>query len=476
MMISNTNTKITGDRPVTRWNVTVNLTEQSKMVLQDELNWFRHVLEARIALYFNKKNEAANPLEPLDPLTVPPPQPASKDGFYSRMVHRHRLIPEERLVLMLALAPDVKPGLLDIFFTRNANFDRGFTEFGGILGKRHSGFIPTIETAYFLLSGVDISQRLNYTHFFENGHVFQRFHIMDLDYSNKTEPSSGTPLRLNPDVLDMLILGYVRDPETGVDFPAKQLSTGMEWEDIVFSPQTQEQLKELRAWLDHEQELLDGWQFRRTIKPGYKCLFYGPPGTGKTLTASLLGKLSGRQVYRIDLSQLISKYIGETEKNLEKVFRQAETRNWILFFDEADSLFGRRTAISDAHDRYANQGTAYLLQRIEDCPNVVILASNYKANIDDAFARRFQSTVFFPMPHKKERFRLWRQGFSPVSSLETAVDLDEIADHYEMSGGAIMNVIRYASLMAIQRGSSVIIYDDLIQGIQREFAKEGRTL
>jgi SpoVK/Ycf46/Vps4 family AAA+-type ATPase len=194
------------------------------------------------------------------------------------------------------------------------------------------------------------------------------------------------------------------------------------------------------------------------------------------LTAGLLGKVSGRPVYRIDLSQLVSKYIGETEKNLEKIFKQAEKRNWILFFDEADSLFGKRTNITDAHDRYANQGTAYLLQRIEDCPNVVILASNYKTNIDDAFSRRFQSTVFFPMPQKNERLKLWKQGFSPVSSLESAIDLDEIARRYEVAGGAIMNAIRYSSLMAIKKKSRVITYDDLLMGIQREFNKEGRTI
>jgi len=273
-----------------------------------------------------------------------------------------------------------------------------------------------------------------------------------------------------------LVLRYIRDPETGVDFPAKRLDTGLDWDDIVFAPHTREQLEELRAWLEHEKELLDGWQFRKYIKPGYRCLFYGPPGTGKTLTAGLLGKISGRAVYRIDLSQLVSKYIGETEKNLEKIFTQAEMRNWILFFDEADAIFGKRTTISDAHDRYANQGTSYLLQRIEDCPNVVILASNNKSNIDDAFFRRFQSTVYFPIPRKPERLKLWEQGFSPVSTLESDIQLEEIAEQYEMAGGAIMNVIRFASLMAIKKKSRVIAYDDLVSGIQREFNKEGRTV
>lgn len=449
------------------------ITELPGKILQQEMDWFQTFLDARMKHYFQVEGEDAP-----DPFGIEPPNliPGDEHCVYTGLVTHYQLTMEERLVLMLALAPDIKPEYLDIFFTQNSSFERGFSEFGGILGKRHGGFIPTIETAYFLLSGGNIRLRLLYAHLFEHNHIFRRFKLLDLDYGDKSEPLAGTPLRLNQDVLDMLLLGYVRDPESGVDFPAKRLETGLQWDDIVFSPQTSEQLEELCAWLEHETELLDIWQFRKYIKPGYRCLFYGPPGTGKTLTASLLGKLSGRAVYRIDLSQLVSKYIGETEKNLEKIFTHAERRNWILFFDEADAIFGKRTAVNDAHDRYANQGTSYLLQRIEDCPNVVILASNNKANIDDAFYRRFQSTVYFPMPRKAERLRLWQKGFSPVSSLDSTIVLEEIAGEYEMAGGAIMNVIRFASLMAIKKKSRVIAYDDLLKGIQREFNKEGRTV
>ena len=441
------------------------------IVLEAELKWFQSVLEARIEQYFHHKGEVDSPLR-----IVPPVIDERDQSFYAKLVTHYELCSEERLVLMLAFAPDVKPEVLDIFFSRNQNFDRGFTEFGGITGLRHGGFIPTVETAYFLLSGGSIPLRLDYSSLFEKHHVFRQFHILDLDIKDGAEPLSSTPLRLSEDILDMLILGYLRDPDMSIDFPAKKLYTNLEWDEIVFAPQTLDQLKELRAWLDHEQELMDAWKFRKYIKPGYRCLFYGPPGTGKTLTASLLGKLADRPVYRIDLSQLVSKYIGETEKNLEKIFTQAEKRNWILFFDEADSLFGKRTSISDSHDRYANQGTAYLLQRIEDCPNVVILASNYKSNIDEAFSRRFQSIVNFPMPQKRERLKLWKQGFSPVSTLESKIDLDKIAEQYEMAGGAIMNVIRFVSLMAIKKGVREIAVEDLLAGIQREFSKEGRTV
>lgn len=191
----------------------------------------------------------------------------------------------------------------------------------------------------------------------------------------------------------------------------------------------------------------------KNIQPGYRALFYGPSGTGKTLTAALIGKKIGKSVYRIDLSQLVSKYIGETEKNLEKIFNAAENHDWILFFDEADSLFGKRTGIGNANDRFANQETAFLLQRIEICENIVILATNFKSNLDEAFTRRFQSTIYFSMPTETERRLLWEGAFSKKTTLESAIDLKEIAKKYDIAGGSIINVVRYATLMAMVNSS-----------------------
>ena len=232
---------------------------------------------------------------------------------------------------------------------------------------------------------------------------------------------------------------------------------------------------EIRDWLDYGEILLRDWGMARKLKPGFRALFHGPPGTGKTFTATLLGKSSGRDVYRIDLSMVVSKYIGETEKNLSKVFDQAEQKNWILFFDEADALFGKRTQTSSANDRYANQEVSYLLQRMEDFPGVVILATNLRANLDEAFSRRFQSMVYFPVPSSEQRL-LWRQSFPEKISLETGSDLPSLAERYELTGGAIMNVSRYVSLLAIKRGTTVITQKDILGGIRREFTKEGKTV
>ena len=192
------------------------------------------------------------------------------------------------------------------------------------------------------------------------------------------------------------------------------------------------------------------------------------------MTASLLGQVTGKEVYRINLAAVVSKYIGETEKNLEKVFDLAEDKDWILFFDEADALFGKRTGIKDSHDRYANQEVSYLLQRIEEYRGLVVLSTNQKINIDDAFARRFQSVIRFPMPDAGRRKAIWTRSFSPRTEFEDAINWDTIARDYELTGGAIMNVVQYASVMAMSRGERIIRQADILQGIRREFQKEGK--
>ena len=173
---------------------------------------------------------------------------------------------------------------------------------------------------------------------------------------------------------------------------------------------------------------------------------------------------------------MISKYIGETEKNLTKIFDRAENKKWILFFDEADALFGKRTEVKDSHDRYANQEVSFLLQRVEDYNGLVILATNLKSNIDEAFARRFQSIIDFPMPRPSERLQIWQNTFSKKTTLSEDVDLRQVSLDFEISGGSITNVVRYCSLLAMQRPGRVIYQQDIIEGIKREFLKEGRTI
>ena len=438
--------------------------------LQLEFHWFEQVVESRLSLYFGQECAYKSIWE------LQPPVFAQHQSSYSAFINTHDSTAAERLLLMLLLAPHLKPELLDVFSVKNTTYDRGFTEFGGLRGLAHGGFLPTMETALFLLAGADIFSRIDAMKLFDRSHYLFSNQIVYLNETGAFEPKSSSAIVLSPVYVSYFMTGEKGNQTFDPDFPAKLISTALDWDNLVLPSETLLQLEEIRTWITHQETLLNEWGFGKKVRAGYRSLFYGPSGTGKTLAACLIGKRCYLEVYRIDLSMVVSKYIGETEKNLEKVFQSAEKKNWILFFDEADAIFGKRTAISNANDRYANQETAYLLQRIEDYPGVVILASNLRNNIDDAFARRFQSLIYFPVPRVEERLKLWQQSLSPLSELGKEINLRSLAAQYELTGGMIMNVVRYCSLMAINRNEYEIRLSDAQKGIQRELAKEGRIM
>lgn len=438
--------------------------------IHKELTWFKTILKTRSLL--NSKSEC-NYREVFD---VTPPIFNGSTSPYAAYVKDQNLTFEERFLLILAMAPHIKPELLDVFMQRNNNTEQIYTEFGGKKGKHHNGFLPTGETLMFILAGTDLEKRFQLQNIFNSEHHFIKNHIVWLDEVETDEPHLNGAITISKEILDKFTIGFVRKPNFSSAFPAKLLETKMDWDDLVLPSNTKLQLIEIEAWLKHNHTLMNDWGMYKKFKPGYKTLFHGPPGTGKSLTTALLGKKTGIDVYKIDLSRIISKYIGETEKNLSKIFDKAESKGWILFFDEADALFGKRTSINDAHDRYANQEVSYLLQRIEEYDGLVILASNLKKNIDEAFQRRFQSMIYFPMPESEERLKLWKNGFSEKCELEVKVNLNQIASNYQLAGGSIINVIQYCSLMALNNETNIIRLKDITEGIKREFGKGGRTI
>ncbi len=436
--------------------------------LEQDLDWFREVLYARLKPYLDGGHA--------DVLDIAPPDLHGSPSPYAQFVCHYDLASPERLVLLLSLIPHLRPQLLDPLWSQNEATARGFTEFGGLHATTHGGFIPTGETAAFILAGNDLAARFEVIHLFDGDHYFARHNILSLSPVSKNEPTLSGALTISSEYLDLFTTGITRKPNFNREFPARLIETQLAWDHLVLPAAILEQLEEIKHWILYGEQLLRDWEMEQKIKPGFTSLFYGPPGTGKTLSACLLGKHCGCDVYKIDLSRIVSKYIGETEKNLEKVFEMAEHKKWILFFDEADALFGKRTRVDDSHDRYANQEVSFLLERIEEFNGVVILASNLKANIDDAFLRRFQSVIHFPMPKSPERLRIWERAFSPKAVFEPVMDLDRIANKYDLSGGTIMNVVRYSSLKALSRNHKTILLEDVEEGIRREFVKEGRTL
>ena len=262
-------------------------------------------------------------------------------------------------------------------------------------------------------------------------------------------------------------------PNYSQKFPATEISANLDWNDLVVDDYVRDEIGTINTWLKYKDEIGQNIALSKSINKGFKSLFYGPPGTGKTLTAAILGKANGIQVYRIDLSQMVSKYIGETEKNLKALFDIAENKNWILFFDEAESLFSKRTSVNDSKDKYANQQTAYLLQRIENYDGLVILVTNLKQNMDMAFSRRIQSTIHFQIPNEIQRRTLWKNALKDIAEISTS-QINEIAKNYEIAGGSIKNVVQYAWLMS-KRNQTAISFLQLQIGIKREVHKEGKT-
>ncbi|WP_231373995.1 ATP-binding protein [Aureivirga marina] len=434
----------------------------------EEILWFEKILEVRFNLYFNNETAFSSINEILAPNL------SENTSFYASFVKSLNLNFHERLVFILALIPHIKPAVLDILFTKNERFDKAFTEFGGANSDSHKGFIPTIETALFLLAGNNLGKRIEFLSYFETNHIFSERKIFENFEENTQFFKANNPLKLTLETLKFIFSGEKLTLTYSANFPAKRITTKLKWEDLVLQDFVYDELDDIVTWVNYSQEILMDWDLHKKVKNGFRALFYGPPGTGKTLTATLIGKLTDLDVYRIDLSMLVSKYIGETEKNLAKVFDVAEHKNWILFFDEADALFGKRTMTSSSNDRHANQEIAYLLQRIEDYNGIIILASNLKGNLDEAFSRRFQSMIYFPIPEADERYLLWKKAFGDKLALDKDVDLFEISKKYEIAGGAISNILRYCAIKAKQRNTNIVLLSDIEKGIRKELKKVGK--
>jgi hypothetical protein len=237
-----------------------------------------------------------------------------------------------------------------------------------------------------------------------------------------------------------------------------------------------EQLKRISRMIAVREEVMENWGFGQKFSygNGMSILFYGAPGTGKTMAAQVLSHELGMPLYRVDLSQLISKYIGETQKNIGKVFDEADRCDCILLFDEADAIFAKRNEVSDAQDRYSNAETAYLLQRIEQYGGVSILATNLLQNFDDAFRRRISYMVHFPMPDTNLRVELWESIFPKDTPISAEVDARMLAQAFEMSGASIRNAALHGALLARSEGSEVRM-KHILDGILNEYSKQGKA-
>lgn len=436
-------------------------------VIDKEIAWLNNLLELRL-----QEQADSGICAPFS--KIGPPEIKHCKGPYADLVNELQLTPMERLLLITTLAPHYQPGLLtDALRHETISVRTKYTKAGGYIDPVYYQFIPTFQTILFLLAEQDSL----------NG----AFYKLALNKQSKLFKEQIISLRPHPGQDDENMLNFAPTiageyvhylktaekprPDFGRAFPASLVTTPMSWEDLVLPEQTMHHLQHIMKWMKMGKKLME---LDEKANRSFPCLFYGPPGTGKSLAAKLIGKHFGKDVFRIDLSMIVSKYIGETEKNLAHLFDRAEGKDWILFFDEADALFGKRTDISDAKDKWANLEMSYLLQRMEEYTGLTILATNIKNNIDPAMVRRFQAMVHFPYPTQKERELLWQKALPSYFKYDPTINISKLA-RYEFTGANIANMMKSACIDALCSDTDMISAKALTEAIKREFEKENRT-
>lgn len=308
--------------------------------------------------------------------------------------------------------------------------------------------------------------------------VAARFQMSGRQIRNAARSArNGALSRGNGDTLslDDLIAGCREQANIKLRELARKITPVYTWDDIVLPADLKDQLRELCNFVRYRSVVFDDWGFGRKLSlgKGLAAIFAGPSGTGKTMAAEIVGHELHLDLYKIDLSSVVSKYIGDTEKNLARVFREAQDSQGILFFDEADALFGKRSQVQDAHDRYANIEVSHLLQELDQHEGIVILATNLMKNIDEAFLRRIAFRVAFPFPDVSDRERLWQTLWPRQLPRDSNVDVRFLARQFKLTGGQVKNVLVAAAFLAAADGRSVSM-EHLVRGIKREYNKIGK--
>jgi AAA+ superfamily predicted ATPase len=387
---------------------------------------------------------------------LPPPEAFAGTGPLAQLVETYELTPAETVAVLAAVAPEVDEKfdlLLGALADRPAD---GLTG-EGLRNLLARSFAGRLDAADLLAPDGKLCA------------------LAMLVVESSPAGALAGRVRANPELAQWLLGRARHEPELTTEFPAQRLRTVHTFDDLVVPDDVRERLRLVLARVRDRRRLVVDYGFgeHHDNAAGFHVLFHGPPGTGKTMAAAVVGRETGLPVYRIDISALVSKYIGETEKSLSRIFARAEAHDWILFFDEADAVFGRRGEVDDARDRYANQEVSYLLQRIETFAGVTILATNFLRNVDVAFLRRLHVVVPFAEPTLEEREELWSRAFPPAVPLAPDLDLVALADEYELTGGEIRNAVLDASARACADGG-IVTPGHVQASIRGEYEKNGR--
>lgn len=380
------------------------------------------------------------------------------DGPFGQVVRAGGLTSAEAVTLLAALAREVEDRYDALFATLS---DRpGATRLTGEVARSLAARTPAGRLAFSDLLAADAP----------------------LVHAGLVEIAPGTPsLAGDLTVSDEFAQWALGRPSSlgraDASFPARPLGTVHTLDDVVLPVAQRTQLCGLVERIRDRAIVVDQWGFggHHDSVSGLVALFHGPSGTGKSMAATAIGRAAGLPVWQVDLSHVVSKYVGETSKQLSTVFDRAAREGWLLLFDEADAVFGKRTEVSDAHDRYANQDVSYLLTRLADHPGTVILTTNLLANIDDAFQRRLHVVVEFEQPGIDERARLWASVLPQSLPLADGIDWATLARSYPLTGAQIRDAAVDAAYVAAANGR-VVTLDHLTSGIRAQYAKSGRTV
>ncbi len=444
--------------------------QQNSELLAKEFEWLKGLFDAREKEY----SENNFIMQPLDSIGIP--ALTDEKGPFTHLAHKLKLELAERVLLLLTLETHYQPLFIRERISKyNAENKELFFALGYYRDPFSNNFYPTLQTLLFLCCGKNpAAWRKCEQEVIHHGKLLkeQILTLRDPDERSRIGNRNTYIIDLAPEYVEYLLHGQKPRPDFGRAFPAKWVTTNLDWEHLVLNNLTKAEISDVMDWVEYGSEVLS--RSDNKINKSFPCLFYGPPGTGKSFTAKLIGKKYGKDVFRIDLSMIVSKYIGETEKNLAQLFDRADGKDWILFFDEADSLFGKRTGISDSKDKWANLEMSYLLQRMEEFEGLCILATNLKHNLDPAMTRRFQSLIYFPWPKPDERALIWEKSLPPGFAYPLTISYEKLS-RYDFSGAGIANIIKASCVKAAKRGDYILNTEDISRFIRIEYAKDNRT-
>lgn len=395
------------------------------------------------------------------------PQIPEGEGEYEKFVREKKLNHAERLLVLLALIPHIDAEVYEVLIDARNSF-----HFFEVPGQRQ--LLPSGRTFIKLYAGSSIILKLEAQRYLNTDHILFKQGVLQLGaVAQGAVPESG-PLNIGPAYKDMFLFNHQGSPRFSDEFPAQLLETTLEWNDLIVSEFVAQGLEEICNGAELKVNPQSEPVLARHERPGYRALFHGPSGTGKTEAVALIGRRLGRKVYRVNLSSVMSKYVGQTIKNLESLFNTSEHRGWILFFDEGDALFGKRTTGEHSEESSAqhnNRDVAFLLQRIERFTGIIFVATNLSKNIDDAFSRRFEVAINFGALPAQLYEKVWLNNLPKQFTLDPNIDFKYLHSNYPFTPGSIINVIKRLWKRMSLRGETHVKQAELIVLMKDELNK-----